>query len=298
MSIDFPQKLRLVQIVTGCATQKEMYARFKALNPRTGYDPQRAYKWLQGRSTPRDLSVFEDIAWLLDLEVTGEAVRNSTIGEFRALIEARRGPLPAEVVPVPSAGTMRLPAYLAGRYLAISRAWAPDRRESILAGILTLASDSMAGMTARYEEYLPAGHLDVAGAMQRIGRSARVTGVNIEDETFIDFCLPIPPAPASMLYGIISGAAFHDLEMRPSACKIICLRADAVPYDTLREISGYHSNAPDTIGDLVLAAGLPREQASVFGKMLHAFLATSEAGLICVTPSELAPLFANAYPNA
>ena len=297
MSIDFPQKLRLVQIVTGCATQKEMYARFKALNPQTGYDPQRAYKWLQGRSTPRDASVFEDIARLLDLEVPGEAVRNSTIDEFRALVEARRGPLPAEVVPVLSAGTMRLPAYLAGRYLAISRAWAPDRRESILAGILTLAFDSMAGMTARYEEHLPAGHLDVTGAMQRVGRSMRATGINIEDEIFIDFCLQIPPAPATMLYGIISGAAFHDLEMRPSACKIICLRADSVPFDTLREVSGYHSNAPETISDVVLAAGLPREQASVFGKGTHAFLAASEPGLISVTPSELAPLLASAYPK-
>ncbi|MBC7134775.1 MAG: hypothetical protein H5U25_03915, partial [Oceanibaculum nanhaiense] len=67
--------------------------------------------------------------------------------------------------------------------------------------------------------------------------------------------------------------------------------------DTLREVSGYHSNAPETISDVVLAAGLPREQASVFGKGTHAFLAASEPGLISVTPSELAPLLASAYPK-
>ena len=42
MSTDFPQKLRLLQIVTGCATQKEMFARFRALNPQIGYDPPQA----------------------------------------------------------------------------------------------------------------------------------------------------------------------------------------------------------------------------------------------------------------
>jgi hypothetical protein len=295
MSIDFPQKLRLIQIIIGCATQKEMYARFKALNPQTGYDPQRAYKWLQGRSSPRDASVFEDIARLLDLQVPGEAVRNSTIDEFRALIEARRGPLPAEMAPAAPASAARLPAYLAGRYLAISRAWAPDRRGCVLAGILTMALDSAQGMAVRYEEYLPVGPLVVTGFMQRIGRSVRATVINDEDEIFIDFCLQIPPAPAPVLYGIISGAAVHDLEMRPSACKIICLRADAVPSEVLRQHSGYCPDAPESVSNLALAAGLPREQAAIFGKKAHKFLYASEPGLICVTPSELAPLLASTY---
>ncbi|EKE78909.1 hypothetical protein [Oceanibaculum indicum] len=298
MSIDFPQKLRLIQIVTGCATQKEMYARFKALNPHTGYDPQRAYKWLQGRSSPRDMSVFEDIARLLDLDVPGEAVRNSTIGEFRALIEARRGPLPAEVAPAALGVALRLPTYLAGRFLAIARAWAPGRRDCLLAGILTLTPDATQGIGVHYEEYLPAGRLAVTGAMQRIGRSVRVTAINEEDEIFIDFCLQIPPAPARMLYGILSGAAVQDLEMRPSSCKLIALRADAVPFDTLREVSGYHPNSPEAIGGMALTAGLAAEQAAIFGAKAHVFLNAGEPGLINVTPSELAPLIASAYSQA
>ncbi|MCH2396317.1 MULTISPECIES: hypothetical protein [Oceanibaculum] len=298
MSTDFPQKLRLIQIVTGCATQKEMYARFKALNPHTGYDPQRAYKWLQGRSSPRDMSVFEDIARLLDLDVPGEAVRNSTIDEFRTLIEARRGPLPAEVAPEALGGALRLPTYLAGRFLAIARAWAPDRRDCLLAGILTLTPDATQGIGVHYQEYLPAGHLVLTGAMQRIGRSARATAINEEDETFIDFCLQIPPAPAPVLYGILSGAAIQDLEMRPSACPLICLRADAVSSETLCKASGYYSNTPESASDLALVAGLAGEQATTFGAKAHEFLNASEPGLISVTPSELAPLIASAYSQA
>ena len=298
MSIDFPQKLRLLQIVTGCPTQKEMHARFRALNPQTGYDPQRAYKWLQGRSSPRDMSVFEDIARQLDLDVPGEVVRSSTIGEFRALIEARRGPLPVEAAPAAPAGAVRLPAYLAGRYLTICRAWAPDRRDCLLAGILTLTPDATQGIGVHYEEYLPAGRLVITGAMQRIGRSVRVTAINEEDEIFIDFCLQIPPAPARMLYGILSGAALHDLEMRPSSCKLIALRADAVPFDTLREVSGYQPNSPEAIEGMVLTAGLAAEQAAIFGAKAHDFLNAGEPGLINVTPSELAPLLANAYTAA
>lgn len=298
MSTDFPQKLRLIQIVTGCATQKEMHARFKALNPQTGYDPQRAYKWLQGRSSPRDMSVFEDIARLLDLDVPGEVVRCSTIGEFRALIEARRGPLPVEMALGTAAGAVRLPTYLAGRFLAISRAWAPDRRDCLLTGILTLVPDSANGLKVRYAEYLPVGHLVVTGAMQRIGRSVRATAINEEDEIFIDFCLQIPPAPAPMLYGILSGAAIHDLEMRPSAGKLICLRVDAVPSEILRKASGYYSNTTESVGNLALTAGLADEQAAIFGAKAHEFLNASESGLISVTPSELVSLIASAYSQA
>src|SRR3546814_9019074 len=38
---ELPRKLRLAMRVAGCATQKEMHARLKAVNPGTGYEPSR-----------------------------------------------------------------------------------------------------------------------------------------------------------------------------------------------------------------------------------------------------------------
>src|SRR3546814_16103319 len=119
--------------VAGCATQKEMHARLKAVNPGTGYEPSRAYKWAQGRSTPRDPSVYDDLARLLELPVAGEVVRSCSYEEFRRLMEAQHGPAvppepevePATVAsrsdPLPD--TMTVPGYL----LEIGRASGRER---------------------------------------------------------------------------------------------------------------------------------------------------------------------------
>ncbi|MBU2092252.1 MAG: hypothetical protein KKB63_16985 [Alphaproteobacteria bacterium] len=310
MSIDFRQKLRLVQIVTGCATQKEMYARFKALNPQTGYDPQRAYKWLQGRSSPRDAGIYEDIARLLDLPATGEAVRTCSFAEFRAMIEARRGALAEEPVqatalgpagwtvqpappPAPSP-TTRPPAYLAGRYLAISRAWAPSRRGWLVVGILTISPDTGTGMTLRYEENLPDGLLVMTGALQRIGRNVLALAINAEDEMFISFSLQIPPAPALALFGIFNGAASHDLDMRPTASRILCLRADPVTPEALMELSGYIPNEPEIVRQTLLAIGISGTRVAPLSDKLRDYL-NADGGLVDTPSSLIAPLIEGLY---
>src|SRR3546814_9298523 len=57
---ELPRKLRLAMRVAGCATQKEMNARLKAVNPGTGYEASRASQWAQGRSTTRNQAVYDE----------------------------------------------------------------------------------------------------------------------------------------------------------------------------------------------------------------------------------------------
>ncbi|KZD08765.1 hypothetical protein AUP43_08370 [Oceanibaculum pacificum] len=290
-----------------------MYARFKALNPQTGYDPQRAYKWLQGRSSPRDAGIYEDIARLLDLPVTGEAVRNCSFAEFRAMIEPRRGALaeelgqatalvpasrtiqPASLIPAPApSSTTRPPAYLAGRYLAISQAWAPSRRGWLLVGILTITPDTGTGMAMRYEENLPDGLLVMTGALQRIGRNVLALAINAEDEMFISFSLQIPPAPALALFGIFNGAASHDLDMRPTASRILCLRADPVAPKALMGLSRYIPDEPEILCQTLLAIGISGSRVVQLSEKLRDYL-NADGGLIDTPLSLIAPLIEKLY---
>ena len=57
---DFGAKLRITAAVLGCASQKDLCARFHEVNPETIFELDRSYKWMQGRALPRSARVYED----------------------------------------------------------------------------------------------------------------------------------------------------------------------------------------------------------------------------------------------
>ncbi|WPZ35014.1 hypothetical protein T8K17_02465 [Thalassobaculum sp. OXR-137] len=90
----FDQKLALLMRVLGTVTHKQLYGRLKEINPKTGYRPELAYKWTNGVASPRDPSVYDDLATLLDLNdgghpVSGSVLRACTYEAFRGLMVAR-----------------------------------------------------------------------------------------------------------------------------------------------------------------------------------------------------------------
>ena len=90
----FDQKLALLMRVLGTVTHKQLYVRLKEINPETGYRPELAYKWTNGVASPRDPSVYDDLATLLDLNdgghpVSGSVLRACTYEVFRGLMVAR-----------------------------------------------------------------------------------------------------------------------------------------------------------------------------------------------------------------
>lgn len=50
---DFGHKLRITAALLGCASQKDLCARFRAVNPATAFKLERSYKWMHGRALPR-----------------------------------------------------------------------------------------------------------------------------------------------------------------------------------------------------------------------------------------------------
>ena len=87
MARDIDRKLRVTAAVLGLITRKDLAAAFRRVNAATTFDIERAHKWLQGRSSPRDARLYQDwvlvlgidqsaewIATVLKVEVTGALV--------------------------------------------------------------------------------------------------------------------------------------------------------------------------------------------------------------------------------
>ena len=57
MSREIDRKLRLTAALLGTSTRKDLAMAFRKINPTTSFDIERADKWLQGRSRPRDRQI-------------------------------------------------------------------------------------------------------------------------------------------------------------------------------------------------------------------------------------------------
>ena len=275
MPSDFSQKLQLAKRVTGSGTQKELQARFLDVNPLTEFEPQRAYKWIQGRSVPRHLSVYADLARVLDLPVEGDQVRRCSFETFRSLVEARHGPLPAPgpdpeprsgashgPVRSSSMGESPLPSYLSGRYLTYSMAWSAARTGELILGCLSIERGSGDRFAVRYEERLPAGPMVITGGMRRLGRSVYTLLSNPVDEMFIHFSFPLPAPPGLALAGTIAGMAYHDISARPVAGRVIAIKAAHATTRTLSALTGYIPANDAAIARSLSSAGFTEPQAT------------------------------------
>ncbi len=273
-ALDFSRKLRLAMRVAGCTTQKEMHARIKQLNPETGYEPSRAYKWAQGRSVPRDPSVYDDVARLLDLPISGDVLRLCGYEEYRQHVEARHGPGIPEEAPaaeIPPRHAQPMPGFMAGSYLTLSRAWSIHRSNGwLIAGALTLRPVPDGHWTMDYIERLPGGELKMSGQVRRLGRSLHAELTNAEQEVLISTTYTLPTAPAPILSGVMSGASLHDPEMRPAACRIIGLRVPPEAAD-LPACTGYVQAADAEIADCLSGVGFSRLLADQMAPGVRAF---------------------------
>ena len=79
---DVAAKLRVTAALLDCAGQKELCAAFRRANPQTGFDPDRSYKWIQGRSLPRSPQIYEDRATVCGLDRPGSWVAACTVNDF------------------------------------------------------------------------------------------------------------------------------------------------------------------------------------------------------------------------
>ncbi len=291
---DFAEKLKLTAALLGCATQKDLCLLFRKVNPETEFDLERSYNWVQGRSRPRSAKVYEDWATLLGTSRPAGFLTSCSMDAFLDVIAQRfdlsrselarmAGYPTAEAEPVGT--TNRPPAYLAGTYACYSHAWSPHFRGMIVRGSLAIDSvatqDSAPGLTAAYSESVAVGQLQVRGLVELTGRSISVDLSEAEQQLRLHMTLFPPSPPASVLAGVMSGAAFVDYLAQPAATRIVMVRIPEAKASAIEPSDRYLDVAVEPLSGDLAALGIPAgaAEAAELDRLLHAFLwAAGESG--------------------
>ena len=221
----------------GCASRKEFCARFRAVNPATQCDLERLNKWMQGRSLPRVSSVYADFAAVIGTSRPGNWVAECAIEAFAAELAACTGAelaaltadQPASRGKASAGGLFGGIATLAGVYAAYSPSWSPHFRGQLIRGSLRLAEGRKGRLIATYAERLLGSTVRLTGEAQIAGHSMSFSVRQRDDGMPLFISLHVPGPPASVMCGVMSGAAFVAHEALPSASRIVIIRVPETP---------------------------------------------------------------------
>ncbi|TIQ27199.1 MAG: hypothetical protein E5X48_33190 [Mesorhizobium sp.] len=284
MAQHIAQKLRLTSALLGTVTRKDLAAAFRAVNPKTAFDLGRADKWLQGRARPRQMSVYDDWAKLLELEQPGAWIAESELPAFTAAIAARHGIDGAELerragmqFEASTHDERGLGSGLAGTYACYSRAWSPYYRGQLIKGRLSIEPGPGAhGLTATYREILPTGQLQLGGPVSPAKRGLYLHLKEVGGDTQFFLCLFPHTQPVSVLGGYMCGAAIIGPEAQPSITRIILVRLrDTAP--GAETWGGYLPAGGSIAGDLA-GIGIAVEHPETVDRQLEQFLGADAGG--------------------
>jgi hypothetical protein len=282
MARDIDRKLRATTIALGLITRKDLAAAFRRVNAATTFDIERAHKWLQGRSSPRDVRLYQDWVRVLDLDQSAEWIANC---EFEAFLDviAKRHDVDRETLRLQSmsmhavrfSNANETHSNLTGTYVCYSNAWSPYFRGQIIRGELLIAdAESAAGPQVTYSESLPTGRLQVSGPV-RLGRRAMHMSLKepTGDAQFM-FCLFPPTAPVRVLGGLMCGATLIGPDSSPSMTRIVMIRLPEKS-EHWQSANAYLAKASSFAQDLA-SLGLPVSSPQMIDERLSEFLCSGD----------------------
>jgi len=263
MQSDFATKLRVTAAALGCASRKDLCARFRAVNPGTHFDLERSHKWLQGRALPRSAQVYDDWAKVLGTKRSGAWLASCTgdafLEEICALYDADPATLAerAEVSAEDAAGAASHShseaGYLCGTYVCYSLAWSPYYRGQIIRGALTVGTGRKGvPLQACYAEALLTRQVRFDGEVLIAGRTVHIDLRGSRSIAPLFMSLHLPGPPASVLSGVMSGAITVAPEAEPAASRMVAVR---VPVEATAS-NRYFAPISGTIAADLLASGL------------------------------------------
>ncbi|RUM95609.1 hypothetical protein EET67_22245 [Pseudaminobacter arsenicus] len=251
MAQHIAEKLRVTAALLGAISRKDLAAAFRRANPETAFDLGRADKWLQGRSQPRQLSVYEDWSKVLDLDRPGAWIAQCEVEAFaeavcehhgvdREELERRMGShiSPSRLV------DQGIDATMSGAYACYSKALSPYYRGQLIRSTVSIKMDRRSrSMTATYKEALPTGSFLMTGpiTLAKRGLYIHLRESGGDAQFFLSLFLPSPPG--SVLAGYMCGTTIIGPEPLPSAVRILMIR---LPKST---------NLPDDWGGYLLSSG-------------------------------------------
>jgi hypothetical protein len=255
-------KLRLTAAALGCGGMKDLGARFRAVNPATHFDVERAQKWVQGRAHPRFAQIYEDWARVIGTSRSGGWIAacgvDAFLQELGAVLDAdpealRRRVEGAPAAAVPRAGPVGHP--LVGDFACYSPAWSPYQRGRIIRGALRLDPPAARGgaMTAAYTEALLNRPVAFRGTAWLAARTLHMDLREADSGAPLLFSLFAPGPPASALCGVMSGSVIVGPDQQPCASAFVAVRVPADPVASNR----YVDATPGAIARDLAALGLP-----------------------------------------
>lgn len=236
---DFATKLRLAAVVLGCTSRKELAAAFRGLNPDTSFDVERADKWLSGRALPRAADVYRDLGKLLALDHPLEWLTSCSADEFLAVL-VEQGSVAPELLLEGARnfphGTRRQPAprpidsgasFIEGAYACYSYSFSPYFPGWLIRSSMLIGPGHGQGSVA-YSHNMPPEPTRFTGNITFNGRGMQIAlHQTVSGDMRIHMALFGPAPPATVLAGMLCGAAVVTPEPEPSAARIILIRLPA-----------------------------------------------------------------------
>lgn len=280
--VTIDRKLALTAAALGTRTRKELAAAFRAANPRTGFDVERANKWLQGRARPREQSIYEDWAAVLGLGRSGAWIAECDLASFVAALAAATGEA-AEVLErrasafaaPPSRGLADAAASfegdLAGTYLCYSAAWSPYFEGRLVRGVLDFERQA-GGLAARYTQSRTQDSITAQGQVDVLARGMLMHLREPHGRTGFVFTLFPPMSLVSVLGGIVGGIAMLGADPRPSVSRIVMVRVAVERQGLLGPDCLLDADA--SIAADLAALGAPLAEPGEADRRIAAFFAT------------------------
>jgi len=285
--------LRITAALLGCASQKDLCARFREVNPRTTFDLERSYKWMQGRAEPRSAQIYVDWAALLRTDRPISYLQSCTIDEFLDLVcdlhkvDRRALAMRAGITPgvrpdaiEPEFSAALTARYLTGAYACYSHAWSPYFQGRIIRGSLLIkAPERNAGpLLARYSETVPLGSLQLRGPVVLDDRSIHMDLLDTSARFRLTMSLFLPGTLASVLAGVLSGVTIVDAHPQPAATRILMIRVPTTSLALLDGSNRYLDPAEGALSSDLIALGLPVSAPAELDALLEEFLGADAAG--------------------
>jgi hypothetical protein len=283
---DLAAKLRITAALLGCASQKDLCARFHEVNAGTTFELCRSYKWMQGRALPRSAQVYADWVKVLGMAGPVTQLQSCTVDEFIELLCSHFG-LSREVIVARAAlATAQAPEatepealdslpghHLAGVYACYSHAWSPYFEGRIIRSTLAIeVGGASPTLLASYAEMVALGRVEVRGQVIVSGRSVHVDLAH-PAEFRLAISLFLPGPLASVLAGVMSGTSWVDADPQPAATRILMIR---IPDGTAAalEASNRYLDATESVSADLAALGQGVAAPAAVDSVLAEFLAS------------------------
>lgn len=227
-------KMGLTQRALHCGSLKELAARFRAVNPRTAFEVERARKWVRGVARPRDHRFYEDWAMVIGSGRGGAwiaaASRAAFVDELVDVLAADRAALEAILSTLEErrAAAPAGPDPASGSYVTYSHAYSRYYWGSLVRGVLRIAPRPEGRYDLTYrEKFQEQGVIVVRGRAELsdglLSCHAKEPDAAAGAAPFL-FLLRTPGHPPHVLFGQMLAAAAFGPEREPGASPFVALR--------------------------------------------------------------------------